>query len=561
MTIRVETENGKSLLDILRERQIYIDAPCGGSGNCGRCRVRFLEGAPEPVEKEKRLLSEKELAEGIRLACAARPQGTCTVELPSQREEEMAVLVGSKITDEKTSNIEDEKRQGSGMGAAETSVKPEKKTAAETAGTTRRAAGYGVAVDIGTTTLAASLLDLAGGRRIATASAVNHQRAYGADVISRIQAACDGAGEALQRSICADIGELLGRLTEKAEVLAEAVSEIVIAGNTTMCHLLRGLSCAGLGAAPFTPEDISLWEGCAKEFPGLSAWNARMTVLPGISAFVGADIVAGIYGSGMDLEESNLLLDIGTNGEMAIGGREGFLVTSAAAGPVFEGGNIECGVPGVPGAVAKIALRLTDDEKTGKAAGDLHRNCESGGRREVRLVTTVCETIGGGAPVGLCGTGIIDVMGELVRLGLVDENGTLEEPWFSEGVKLAGEKLRFTEADIRQIQMGKSAIRAGIETLLEKAGKADFGKVCVAGGFGSYLNVEQAIRIGMFPETFAGRVEMLGNSALAGAEKYLLADRREAAARMDKIIQKATEINLAMDAGFNDRYLSYMFFA
>lgn len=508
MTIKVEIENGKSLLAMLREQQIYIDAPCGGNGNCGRCLVRFMEDVPEPTEKEKRLLSKKELADGIRLACAVRPQGKYTVELLSQKEEEMAVLVGERFTENRQTDAEP-------------------------------AAGYGVAIDIGTTTLAASLLDLAGGSRIATASAVNHQRAYGADVISRIQAACDGAGESLQRSICADIGMLLEQLCRDAKIAPGAVREIVIAGNTTMCHLLRGLSCAGLGVSPFTPEDISLWEGSAKEFPELSAWNAWMTILPGISAFVGADIVAGIYGSGMDLEESNLFLDIGTNGEMALGGRKGFLVTSAAAGPVFEGGNIECGVPGVPGAVAKIALGLTKDE---------------------RLVTT-CETIGGSAPIGLCGTGIIDVMGELVRLGLVDENGTLGEPWFSEGVQLAGGKIRFTEADIRQIQMGKSAIRAGIETLLEKAGNADFGKVYVAGGFGSYLSVEQAIRIGMFPELFAGRVEMLGNSALAGAEKYLLADRRQAAAQMDKIIQQATEINLAMDAGFNDRYLTHMFFA
>lgn len=546
MTIKVEIENGKSLLAVLREQQIYIDAPCNGKGNCGRCLVRFPEDVPEPTEKEKRLLSEKELAEGIRLACAVRPQGKYTIELLSQREEEMAVLVGEKFADGKMTSVEDEEKQGSGTGAAERSVKPEKKIAAETAGMTGPAAGYGAAIDIGTTTLAASLIDLAGGSRIAAASAVNHQRAYGADVISRIQAACDGAGKALQQSICADIGRLLEQLGKDAKIAPEEVREIVIAGNTTMCHLLRGLSCAGLGVSPFTPEDISLWEGSTKEFPELSAWDARMTILPGISAFVGADIVAGIYGSGMDLEESNLFLDIGTNGEMAIGGRNGFLVTSAAAGPVFEGGNIECGVPGVPGAVAKITLALESGEK-----GDGNRS----------LTTTCYELIGGSAPIGLCGTGIIDVMGELVRLGLVDENGTLDEPWFSEGVQLAGGKIRFTEADIRQIQMGKSAIRAGVETLLEKAGNADFGKVYVAGGFGSYLNVEQAIRIGMFPGLFAGRVEMLGNSALAGAEKYLLADRRQAAAQMDKIIQQATEINLAMDAGFNDRYLAHMFFA
>lgn len=515
MKIELKIEPGKTLLAALRDQRIYIDAPCGGNGNCGRCRVRFFKDMPQPTEKEKRFLSETELAEGIRLACAAHPPGKYIVEVLSQREEEMAVLVGEKVTGKRV---------------------------------TGRTAGYGAAIDIGTTTLAASLLELAGGRRIATAFSVNHQRAYGADVISRIQAACGGAKEALQQSICADIGELLRQLTKKAGIPAEAVGEIVVAGNTTMCHLLRGLSCAGLGAAPFVPEDISLWEGSVKEFPGLSGWNARMTILPGVSAFVGADIVAGLYGSGMDLKESNLFLDIGTNGEMAIGGREGFLVTSAAAGPVFEGGNIGCGVPGVPGAVAGISLALI-------GGGDC-------------LVTTGCTIIGkaaaghldSSAPIGFCGTGIIDLMGELVRLGLVDENGTLDEPWFTAGVSLADGTLRFSQADIRQVQMGKSAIQAGIETLLEKSGEADPRKVCVAGGFGSYLNVEQAIRIGMFPKEFAGRVEMIGNSALAGAEKFLLADRRAAAERMDRIIRQTTEINLAMDEGFNERYLSHMFF-
>lgn len=543
MKIEVETENGKSLLAFLREQQIYIDAPCNGKGNCGRCLARFLEGAPEPTEKEKRLLSKEELSEGMRLACAAQPQGKCVVELPSRGETEMAALVeGRTVNGERTAALV----EGRTVGRERTAGLSE---------------GYGVAIDIGTTTLAASLLHLAGGRRICTASAVNHQRAYGADVISRIQAACDGAGEALRQSICADIGKLIEKLIEDAQIAPEAVREIVIAGNTTMCHLLRGLSCAGLGAAPFTPEDISLWEGSTKEFPELFAWDARMTVLPGISAFVGADIVAGIYGSGMDLEEANLFLDIGTNGEMAIGGREGFLVTSAAAGPVFEGGNIECGVPGVSGAVAKITLELTNDgEKAVRDNDGDSEYSEYSAATEERLVTTSCETIGGSAPIGLCGTGIIDVMGELVRLGLVDENGTLREPWFTEGVPLAGGKIRFTEGDIRQLQMGKAAIRAGIETLLEKYGGTDIGKIYVAGGFGSYLNVEQAIRIGMFPESFAGRVEMLGNSALAGAERFLLGNRREAAERMERIIRQAAGINLAMDAGFNERYLAYMFF-
>lgn len=204
----------------------------------------------------------------------------------------------------------------------------------------------------------------------------------------------------------------------------DAVEELVIVGNTTMCHLLRGLSCAGLGAAPFTPEDLSLWEGSGAELALSDRWSVSVTILPGISAFVGADIVAGIYALEMDRKKNALLLDIGTNGEMAAGGADGFLVTSAAAGPVFEGGNISCGVAGVPGAVTSLVLERDP--------------AATGGIRTVEL-----STIAGETPIGLCGTGIIDAVGEAVRLGLIDENGTFEEPWFTDGMPVAEGRFRF----------------------------------------------------------------------------------------------------------------------
>lgn len=504
-------EKGKSLLELLREQHIYVDAPCAGKGNCGRCRVRFLAGAPELTEREKKLLTKEEQENGIRLACAVYPQDGCQIELPLQREEQIATLVNEKCAQMQAG-------QNDGIG-------------------------YGAAIDIGTTTLAASLIDLGNGRRIGVTSRVNHQRAYGADVISRIQAANEGAGAILQQSICSDIDCMLKQLVSDAGIPLEALGQIVIVGNTTMCHLLRGLSCAGLGVAPFTPEDVSWWEGKTTDFPGLMAWNADVTILPGISAFVGADIVAGIYGSGIDEKEACLFLDIGTNGEMAVGGREGFLVTSAAAGPVFEGGGITCGVPGVPGAVTRVSLE----------------RCRSGNALD-GIRTSVCETIAGKEPIGLCGTGIIAVMGELVRLGLVDENGTLAEPWFSGNVPVAGEKVYFSEQDIRQVQMGKAAIRAGIETLLLEYGNRMIQRIYVAGGFGCFLDVEQAVRIGMFPKSFEGRVEMLGNSALAGAEKFLTENSTKGKRRIEGITAHAREIGLAVHPHFNDLYLESMFF-
>ena len=208
-----------------------------------------------------------------------------------------------------------------------------------------------------------------------------------------------------------------------------------------------------------------------------------MTILPGISAFVGADIVAGIYALEMDRKKNALLLDIGTNGEMAAGGADGFLVTSAAAGPVFEGGNISCGVAGVPGAVTSLVL-----ERDPAAIG---------GIRTVEL-----STIAGETPIGLCGTGIIDAVGEAVRLGLIDENGTFEEPWFTDGMPVAEGRFRFRQEDVRQVQMGKAAIRAGIETLLAEYGGGDPEEILIAGGFGCRMDEEQTIRIGLFPEQF-----------------------------------------------------------
>lgn len=504
----------QTLLAVLQEEQIYIDAFCGGSGECGRCTVRFLEGSPEPTAKERRMLSEAELEQGIRLACAVNVGQDCKIILPSKNQEKIAVLGENVIK-----QTADKQMKQDGLGAS-----------------------YGIAIDIGTTTLAAVLVDLSDGAQRASASSVNHQRAYGADVISRIQASNEGKGTLLQRSIQSDLQDLMEQLVQQAGILREQIKKVVIVGNTTMCHLLRGLSCEGLGVAPFIPEDITLWEGTVNELLNMTGYQARAIIFPGISAFVGADIVAGIYASGMDVsEKKQMLLDIGTNGEMVLGSKDGLLVTSAAAGPVFEGGNISCGVPGIPGAVTHVTL-----DKAAKDQSD---------------IISSYETIQSQSPVGLCGTGIIDVTSELVRIGMIDENGNLAEPWFETGIPVAGEKVVFTQRDVREVQMGKSAIRAGIETLLmEDTDDTSEIKVLLAGGFGYYMDVPKAIAIGLFPQSFAGQVKMIGNSALEGAVRFLTDDKQQASARLEKIISSAREINLAMHLAFNDLYMQHMFF-
>ena len=466
----------------------YVDAPCGGKGTCGRCRVRFVSEAPQPTANERRLLTAEERSSGVRLACEVRVAEACSLQLPVSREQEIDVLVTADAA------------EGENVGQTAGAIPGER-----------------------------------------AASSVNHQRAYGADVLSRIQAANEGAAEELRLSICRDIDALLAGLVADAGIPDDAVEELVIVGNTTMCHLLRGLSCAGLGAAPFTPEDLSLWEGSGAELALSDRWSVSVTILPGISAFVGADIVAGIYALEMDRKKNALLLDIGTNGEMAAGGADGFLVTSAAAGPVFEGGNISCGVAGVPGAVTSLVL-----ERDPAAIG---------GIRTVEL-----STIAGETPIGLCGTGIIDAVGEAVRLGLIDENGTFEEPWFTDGMPVAEGRFRFRQEDVRQVQMGKAAIRAGIETLLAEYGGGDPEEILIAGGFGCRMDEEQTIRIGLFPEQFRGHITMIGNSALAGAQRYLLDDRTAAKQRLASITGHAQELSLAMHPKFNELYLDEMFF-
>jgi uncharacterized 2Fe-2S/4Fe-4S cluster protein (DUF4445 family) len=238
----------------------------------------------------------------------------------------------------------------------------------------------------------------------------------------------------------------------------------------------------------------------------------------------------------MENDGASLLLDIGTNGEMAIGGRRGLIVTSTAAGPVFEGGNISGGTAGVAGAISHVKI-----------------NCKDGGKPDISY-----ETIGGRPPVGICGSGVIDMASELYRCGLCDETGLLIEPYFTGGVHVA-EDVIFTQGDIRQIQMAKAAIRAGIDTLFDEYGTA-YGQASdhffVAGGFGYFMDTDSATGIGMFPADFLGRTVCLGNSSLLGAKRFLLNDNDGTASdAVERIVEAAQEINLAKHHGFNDRYL------
>ena len=495
--IRIEnTAEGTSILQALQARGEYIPAPCGGNGTCGKCRVRFVQDPPAPSQADRKVLTEAEIADGVRLACRTAAVQGAVIEIEAGDEKQMDVASGFTLD------------VASGRVPVQRDIVDGEKD-------TEEGGTIAAAVDIGTTTIAMSAVDIGSGRILGTSTGINHQRSWGADVISRMEASNQGKGALLQKSIRAD----LDLLREELGLAQDA--RMVISGNSTMEHLLQGLSCETLGVAPYTPVDISLHE------------YENMTILPGISTFVGADIVSGIVACGIDQsEEICILVDLGTNGEMAIGNRNRIISASTAAGPAFEGGNIGCGVAGIPGAVSSV--EITDGEAR-------------------------VETIGGLPPVGLCGTGVLETVYELLKEELVDEAGLLDDEYFDDGFPVA-EGIVFTNKDVREVQLAKSAVRAGLEVLLEEYG-ADYdqiGKLYIAGGFGQKINLEKAVGIGLLPEELLDRMVPVGNSSLAGA--VMAACDPSVLERMRAVGENAEETALAENPLFSDLYMDNMFF-
>lgn len=508
----------KNLLEMLQEKNEYISAPCNGNGICGKCIVRYKSGATEPTKQDREFLSEKQLEQGYRLACQSYPTEEYKVEIP-ELEETIEVL--SQWENQRTEEIL-------------------KNTAEGTAEKTENAI-YGICIDIGTTTLAALLVNLKTEADCQTAVSVNHQRTYGADVISRIDASNNGKKWEMQRCIRQDLQKLVGELAEKEGIHVAQIQRIVIAGNTTMCHLLRGFSCETLGVAPFLPVDLSWMEGSAADFLGMKELDTKVVILPGISAFVGADIMAGIAKMNMHRSEGyHLLLDIGTNGEMVLGNCRHMYVTSTSAGPAFEGGNISCGMASIPGVISHVFM-----EETGKAGFQVIGETDGENKKQ--------------QAIGICGTGMIDLVYELREHQMIDEHGTYSDLYFDTGYELA-EKVKFTQNDIRELQMAKAAIRAGVDILVKKAGIAfdEVDNCYLAGGFGTKIDIKKAAGIGLIPKELEMKTIPAGNTVLAGTKEVLLG--RISKEELEKIQTMADVINLAEENDFEELYLSYMDF-
>lgn len=491
----------QTLSALLTGQDISFPMPCGGNGTCGKCAVQAVGALSVPDEYERKKIASMP---GYRLACRCTAFGDCTVTLPDASEE-FRIVADSVFAEEELCP----------MGE-----------------------GFGFAVDIGTTTVAVYLYDLSDGRCVERRTFMNPQSGFGADVISRIEKATAGEAKRLAAVIRTAVEDAFLDLAQKHGI---AVRIAVITGNTAMLYLLMEESVKPLCAAPFAihrylGETIS---GLFPRLPELAVYLPRTN-----SAFVGSDITCSMLACGMHRERRTVLMvDIGTNGEMGLLHNEKLYVCATAAGPAFEGAGITFGCAAMQGAIDSVSV----------VGGVLH--------------TTV---IGGGEATGICGTGLIDAAAMLLSAGIIDETGTLDEEnksfaaYMTEyddqpAVQLS-EKVLLTQRDIRQLQLAKAAICAGIDTLLLTAGikPEDVDEFYIAGGFGRYINTISAAEIGMFPQQLTAKVKAVGNAAGAGASMLLCSCQLKEAA--DRLAGESELVDLSTSPIFMERYIDRMHF-
>ena len=464
---------GENLLQLLQKHALAPDAPCGGKGSCGKCRVT-VDG--------------KEC-----LACQTPVDRDMRVELPAAAKADIltrAIDVDTKSDD---------------------------------------GSRYALAFDIGTTTVVCYLLDGHSGDMLAQASCMNPQVQFGADVISRIQYAMDVDARALSGAIRKALNDLALEASGKAGISADRIGVVSIVGNTAMHHLLLEINPRPLTVPPYMPACSRALELPAGEILPVCG-NAVLRILPNIAGFVGADTVGCMVATRFDrLEELTLMIDIGTNGEMVLGNRERRITCSTAAGPAFEGAKIQCGMRGAEGAVDHAAL------KNGEITWSV---------------------IGGGTAVGICGSGLLDLVRALLERGDVDESGYMEDGEF----RLAGTEVFLSQKDVREVQLAMAAIRAGIELMCRKMGVTpeQIRKVYLAGAFGNYLDPDSACAIGMIPPVLRDRIEPIGNAAGAGAR--LCAVSNDEYAYSKELAEGTQFLELASMPEFNDCYVDCLSF-
>ncbi|MBE3126659.1 MAG: DUF4445 domain-containing protein [Candidatus Atribacteria bacterium] len=610
----IKVNEGTTILEALERAGINIDTPCGGKGICGKCKVLFVEEISAASPIEKKLLSEGEIKKGFRLACQAKLFQDSIVEIPLEIKLDFKRVFSSNskgdihrtknnfsiesnlkkvFLDLEEPSLDDQRsdweRIKDGLSSKKienisnlkTSVEILKKIPVlmreanfkitvilynneiidiENGETTT--SNYGIAFDIGTTTVAGYLIDLESGEELFAVAKTNPQIIHGDDVISRIGFAQQSKGglEKLQKEIVVTLNEIIRETTQKAEIDKSNIYQTIIVGNTCMHHLFLGLNPINLAPSPYIPvikESLSLK---VKDIPGLSLNpTANIYMLPNISAFVGADILAGILSTSMWRQDKTVLfVDLGTNGEVVLGSKGELWACSTAAGPAFEGSRISSGMRAAEGAIDKVKI----DNKS-----------------------IIYKVIEDGKVRGICGSGLIDLIAELLKLGLINKSGKLidrEEGNFelSEEIKrritkekegnrfllaksdetIIGKPIYLTQKDIREVQLAKAAVYAGIKILLKEVNilPEDIQEILLAGAFGNFIDKKSAVRIGLIPNLPLKKIESVGNAAGRGAEITLCSNKlRELSQEISK---KVKYIELSSRPDFQEEFIKAMIF-
>jgi uncharacterized 2Fe-2S/4Fe-4S cluster protein (DUF4445 family) len=623
---RVRVPSGVTIFDAASWNGIAIDSTCGGHGTCKKCKIRVIDGDVPPSKVDVRAFSPDELRGGWRLACRATATADLRIEVPplTTRPKAATVGIGRRVIlrpavqkrflqlaepslSDQRSDIE---RVLAGVDDLELRVDL---AVLRCVGRVLRAADYqvtavivddvlidvqpgdttdrryGVAFDLGTTTVVATLLDLSTGTPMAVASMLSKQQPFGADVISRISSVMLEPANLHRLTTLAheSLSQLVGEICLQAGVDPLDVYEVALAGNATMTHLALGIDPEPLGVAPFILSARLLPEVLAADL-GLAVHpRARAVVFPAFGAYVGGDITAGLLASGMNRDfRVRLFIDIGTNCEIVLGSREWLLATAAPAGPAFEGAAIRCGMRAADGAIESVTFAAAGPEPGGGPRDGAGPEPGSGPRDRAGPADGVgLKVIGDAEPIGLCGSGLVDAVASLIDVGLLDRSGRFVPPeraaelapglagrltmlgeervfvlhWRGEPGDVAS-SIYLTQRDVRELQFAKAAIASGWSVLLEEAGLAagDIQQVLLAGSFGSYLSPANAIRLGLVPKLPTLRVVSAGNVAGEGAKMVLLSARERAGAL--ELLQEVRYVELSDRADFNDRFIEQLQF-
>lgn len=578
---------GATLLEILLDAGCFVDNPCNGKGTCGKCRVKILSGDVDaPCSTEQKLIGEADLAAGIRLSCLIKPQTDLEVELLQKERKHKVLTTGyvpvfafdvdihkqviniRKPTLEDQTSYEDQIKEQTGAkqlnfdaltaatfvpGMMTAVLHGEEIIGVEQGDTTDKL--YGVAIDIGTTTVVCVLVDLLTGQELASASMINAQKHFGLDVLTRITYEIEqpetGVAD-LQKAIVDSINQMIGDTCMQTGVSRENIYEIAVGANCTMMHTLLGVDATSIGKAPYAPIFTGAQNIRANKVGLTAAKGARLYCLPSVSAYIGADIVAGAYVCELHKQQDNVLfIDIGTNGEIVLSKGGELLSCSCAAGPALEGMNISSGMRAAEGAIEDVEIT----------------------KEGVKL-----KVIGDEAPIGVCGSGILAVVKELLRSGLIRKEGTFikkesleESDYRYPMLQLNGKKREFiitdspeqlliTQGDVRQVQLAKGAILSGFLALLNKAGikMEELDKIMIAGQFGAHLPADSLTGTGILPEEVKDRLVYVGNTSKTGA--YMALMSAQAKKEMETLASNMDYMELGATEGYERLFSDCLIF-